>query len=294
MDQGNNNNLAMDSIERAARAIRAADRLLVAAGAGMGVDSGLPDFRGDSGFWRAYPAYAELGLRFEDLAAPHWFAEDPATAWGFYGHRQALYRATLPHEGYRILKAWCERAAGGYYVYTSNVDGHFQRGGFPQAHVVECHGNIFDLQCQDPCHDELWPAPPDAPAVDPGTLQATGELPRCEACGRIARPNVLMFADANWLPHRKRCRVSRMQAWLEESAHQRLAVIELGAGTHVVTVRTRAEITAIDFGAEHIRINPREPEGGPRTISVPLGALEALTRIDRRLRELEAEEVAHG
>jgi len=26
----------------------------------MGVDSGLPDFRGDEGFWRAYPPMAKL------------------------------------------------------------------------------------------------------------------------------------------------------------------------------------------------------------------------------------------
>ena len=48
-------------------------RLLVTAGAGMGVDSGLPDFRGTEGFWRSYPPLAELGLRFEEVANPAWF-----------------------------------------------------------------------------------------------------------------------------------------------------------------------------------------------------------------------------
>jgi NAD(P)-dependent dehydrogenase (short-subunit alcohol dehydrogenase family) len=71
--------------------------------------------------------------------------------------------------------------------------------------------------------------------------------------------------------------------------YDRLAVIELGAGTHVVTVRIRAEITAIDYGAEHVRINPREPEGGRGAIGIALGALEALTRIDERVRELDGE-----
>jgi NAD-dependent SIR2 family protein deacetylase len=42
-------------IHRAAEAIHAADALLITAGAGMGVDSGLPDFRGNEGFWKAYP-----------------------------------------------------------------------------------------------------------------------------------------------------------------------------------------------------------------------------------------------
>ena len=46
-----------------------ADGLLITAGAGMGVDSGLPDFRGTEGFWRAYPALAQAHIRFESIAA---------------------------------------------------------------------------------------------------------------------------------------------------------------------------------------------------------------------------------
>lgn len=276
----------MESIERAARAIHGADALLVAAGAGMGVDSGLPDFRGDHGFWRVYPAFEARGLRFDEVAAPHWFEADPAVAWGFYGHRQALYDATTPHAGFALLRKWCERAAGGWFVYTSNVDGQFQRAGFDEERIAECHGNIFTLQCRTPCHDGLWPAEPPWPEVEADTLRATGALPTCPECGGIARPNVLMFGDADWIPRRKRLQVERMEAWLESRRFERLAVIEVGAGTHVATVRTRSEIVAIDFGADQIRINPREPEGGPGTISVPVPALDALARIDRRLSEL--------
>ena len=57
----------------ASAAIRAAEALLITAGAGMGVDSGLPDFRGREGFWQAYPAAARLGLSFAELANPDWF-----------------------------------------------------------------------------------------------------------------------------------------------------------------------------------------------------------------------------
>ena len=32
---------------------------------------------------------------------PRWFREDPAFAWGFYGHRRNLYRETQPHAGFR-------------------------------------------------------------------------------------------------------------------------------------------------------------------------------------------------
>lgn len=43
------------TIQQAATAIVAADTILIAAGAGMGVDSGLPDFRGQQGFWKTHP-----------------------------------------------------------------------------------------------------------------------------------------------------------------------------------------------------------------------------------------------
>ncbi len=76
-----------DILEKAKELICQADALLITAGAGMGVDSGLPDFRGITGFWRAYPAIKNLGLHFEEMANPKWFEEDPSLAWAFYGHR---------------------------------------------------------------------------------------------------------------------------------------------------------------------------------------------------------------
>src|SRR5438045_8933631 len=97
------------TLQEAVEAIAMADALLVCAGAGMGVDSGLPDFRGDKGFWKAYPLYGELKLSFSDLANPAWFEKDPTLAWGFYGHRLNLYRKTEPHDGFRMLLSWRNR-----------------------------------------------------------------------------------------------------------------------------------------------------------------------------------------
>jgi hypothetical protein len=94
------------AIERAADLIGDADALIIAAGVGMGVDSGLPDFRGSEGFWNAYPALGRDRISFSGLASPASFMENPALAHGFYGHRLALYRATQPHAGFAILKKW--------------------------------------------------------------------------------------------------------------------------------------------------------------------------------------------
>ncbi|MEA3086374.1 MAG: hypothetical protein QOC89_4071 [Paraburkholderia sp.] len=54
-------------VTSAAQWLREADGLLITAGASMGVDSGLPDFRGAEGFWRAYPALHAEGVHFEDI-----------------------------------------------------------------------------------------------------------------------------------------------------------------------------------------------------------------------------------
>ena len=117
----------------------------------MGVDSGLPDFRGTQGFWKAYPPIAKLKLRFEEMANPRWFADDPEFAWGFYGHRLNLYRETAPHEGFSILREWGDSKKGGAFVYTSNVDGHFQQAGFEENQVLEREG----IKQVEPTNDTL-------------------------------------------------------------------------------------------------------------------------------------------
>jgi NAD-dependent SIR2 family protein deacetylase len=186
--------------QQVAEAIRSADALLIGAGAGMGVDSGLPDFRGPEGFWRAYPAFH--GRRFADISNPVWFQRDPEQAWGFFGHRLNLYRATAPHAGFEILRRWGESRPAGCFVFTSNVDGHFHQAGFAPDRILDCHGSINFLQCVDGCTDAIWSAGETTVAVDEATVRARPPLPHCIHCGQLARPNILMFHDRTWNPNR--------------------------------------------------------------------------------------------
>jgi len=263
-----------DACRLAAAAIAAADAILIGAGAGLGVDSGLPDFRGNEGFWQAYPPFKKLGLSFVKLANPYWFRADPEQAWGFYGHRRNLYRRTQPHAGFAILRRWCERA--NWFVFTSNVDSHFQRAGFDAERIVECHGSLEFLQCQQFCSLEIWPADEAEVEIELETFRARPPLPACPRCGGLARPNVLMFGDDEWLEQRTGAQHDRYLTWRRSLRGQRLVVIELGAGTHVPTIRLECESAAETL----IRINPREPQAPAGAISLPLCALDALTQID--------------
>ena len=191
--------------EHAAALLEQADALIVAAGAGMGVDSGLPDFRGNEGFWRAYPALAQARLDFASIASPAAFREAPELAWGFYGHRLALYRRTVPHAGFGQLQRWGACMHQGLSVFTSNVDGQFQMAGYFAEAVHECHGSIHHLQCLEGCSDAIWPADDFGPDVDESTCRRRTAPPRCPHCGGLARPNILMFNDGDWREARTPC-----------------------------------------------------------------------------------------
>jgi NAD-dependent SIR2 family protein deacetylase len=263
-----------DHIRAAARLLQQADGLLITAGAGMGVDSGLPDFRGEHGFWKAYPALGRAGTRFVEIANPAAFRDQAERAWGFYGHRLRLYRDTVPHEGFAILRAMASRVEAGCFVFTSNVDGQFQKAGFEAEAIAECHGSIHHLQCLEACSDDIWSAREVQPDIDEEQCLMRSELPRCRHCGGLARPNILMFGDGGWLPSRTDEQYMRLRAWIR--AVRRPVVVELGAGTDIPTVRHAGE----SLRSPLIRINPREPRvarGGD--VGIALGALEALRRI---------------
>ncbi|HLJ56707.1 MAG TPA: Sir2 family NAD-dependent protein deacetylase [Chthonomonadaceae bacterium] len=264
-------------IERAAAALRGADALLITAGAGIGVDSGLPDFRGNSGFWKAYPPLERLGVSFEEMATPDWFKRDPHLAWGFYGHRLQLYRQTEPHAGFALLRDWATSRSRGWFIFSSNVDGQFQKAGFDPDRLVECHGSIHHLQCQ--LRRGIWSADDLTVEVDIETLRSA-TIPLCSCCQRTARPNILMFGDYGWDPTRTETQLSDYRDWLRHlSRNDRLVIVEIGAGTNIPTVRAEGENIAIAHNATLIRINPREATGDRHTIAIQMGARKALAAI---------------
>ncbi len=270
------------AIEHAASLLEQADALIIAAGAGMGVDSGLPDFRGREGFWRVYPALRESGIDFYSIASPSAFVSAPECAWGFYGHRLALYRKTVPHAGFELLKKWGERMPHGLSVFTSNVDGQFQQAGFDSAHVYECHDSIHHLQCLEPCCGVIWPADDFQPEVDEQHCRLRNPAPACPHCGGLARPNVLMFDDWGWIDQRTAAQASRQEAWL--SKVKRPVVIELGAGTTIPSVRHFSQRVIHDFGGRLIRINPNECDVPSRLdVGLPMGAAAGLAAMAKVL-----------
>ncbi len=267
----------IEAINRAAEWIADSDALVITAGAGMNAAAAHPDFRGSERFWRAYPLLEQSGVESGEIASPSTFKADPRRAWGFYGHRLNLYRRTVPHEGYEILRRWADAKAYGAFVFASNVDGQFQKAGFADDHVCEAHGSIHQLQCLDACSDHIWAGDGLEPVVDDTQCRLVSDLPHCRHCGSVARPNVLMFTDYDWLSGRAEMQLARLNKWA--SLVQRAVVIEIGAGTSFPTVRRFTE----NFGVRYVRINTVEADARGRGIGLRGGTLERLRQISNVL-----------
>lgn len=103
--------------------------------------------------------------------------------------------------------------------------------------------------------------------------------PACPHCGGLARPNILMFGNGEWLAERADRQAQRQQRWLAKV--RRPVVIEIGAGSAIPSVRHFSNQVLRHHDGRLIRVNPRESTVPDRLdIALPCGALEALLAID--------------
>jgi len=261
-------------IKSAKKIIEEADAILIAAGAGMGVDSGLPDYRGKDGLWREYPAFKSSGMSFSTIVNPQLFETDPYLVWGFYWHRLNLYRETQPHYGFDLLHKLCATKKDGYFVVTSNVDGQFQKAGFDSTKIFEIHGSIHYTQCLNRCSSEVFDNEMYDFKVDSETMKID-KLPTCKYCGSLLHPNILMFSDGGLRLERLQIQNDRFESWLEASKPYKLVIIEIGSGSDIPALREYGEhISKTRDNATLIRINPSDNKNAD--ICLELKGLEAL------------------
>jgi hypothetical protein len=93
-----------------------------------------------------------------------------------------------------------------------------------------------------------------------------------------------------WLNQRSSLQAELEQRWLDKTtgAMTNLAVIEIGAGTAIPSVRHFSQYLIREYGARLIRINVRDPlVPGDRDVGLSMGGLEALNKIEQVLQAME-------
>lgn len=159
--------------------LREAKSIFVLAGAGMGTESGIADFRGPNGLWTRDPSAAKMF----DAQAYAQDAQVRRNAWQM--RRESPIRTAKPNQGHRALYDW-QRSGRQVTIATQNIDGLQQQAG--SDNVLELHGTFREIRCLD-C-GQRRPAEPVLRQVDAGDAD-----PACGQCGGVQRTNTVAFGE---------------------------------------------------------------------------------------------------
>ncbi len=235
-----------ESVQAAAEALRGAQRVVAATGAGMSRESGIPTFReAQTGLWAQFDP--------EALATEHAFRQDPARVFSWYAWRRKLVADAKPHAGYTALVT-LESLVSQMTVITQNVDGLHRRAG--ATDVIELHGALDRFICVDCRHPFL------SDCVPMGDGTASLEPPPCEQCGAAIRPAVVWFGEA--LPE-----AAQTAAWHVAASCDVMMVIGTSSLVYPAAYLPRI---AGDAGATIIEINPEATDLTPAVDIACLGA----------------------
>jgi NAD-dependent deacetylase len=148
---------------------------LALTGAGVSVESGIPDFRSECGLW----------TRFDPMeyATIDCFIHTPDKAWELYRELGKTINGKYPNPGHKAL-ATLEESFDLMGIITQNIDGLHQAAG--SSNVLEIHGRHNRLHCLTCGHDE----PFEDRFLEPGPA------PTCPSCGNYLKPDVVMFGEA--------------------------------------------------------------------------------------------------
>lgn len=272
--------LADADLDALARLVRGARRIVALTGAGVSTESGIPDYRDDTGAWKRRPPIDYKDFVSREAARRRYWARS-RVGW-------PSFAAAAPNAAHHAL-ARLERVGRIHHVVTQNVDGLHQRAG--SERVIDLHGRLDTIEClacrstesrdayqtrlsdANPAAESTPPRPaPDGDAdLEPAALDRF-VVPDCRLCGGVVKPRVVFFGEV--VPA---SRVRDAYARVEE------ADLLLVAGTSLEIFSGRRFVLAAAERAVPIAIVNRGATRADSLASVRVGgsvglALECLTR----------------
>lgn len=171
----------MELIKKTAQAIRQSKRTVALTGAGISVESGIPDFRGAGGLWEKYDP--------REYATIEAFLSNPQKVWAMLLEVGSLLEKSRPNPAHFAL-AKLEELGYLKAIITQNIDNLHQAAGSKE--VIEFHGNGQEFVC-----------------LSCGKIYSRPEVkfdplpPRCP-CRGLIKPNIVFFGEPiPWGAHMK-------------------------------------------------------------------------------------------
>jgi len=145
---------------------------LALTGAGISVESGIPDFRSAGGLWSKYDP--------SEYATITAFRQNPERVWNMLRDMDAVVSNARPNPAHTGMGEM-EKMGFLHCIITQNVDNLHQAGG--ARNVIEYHGNSSTLSCMS-CGKTYR-----------AEVKRAERTPRCE-CRSILKPDVVFFGEA--------------------------------------------------------------------------------------------------
>jgi len=151
-------------------------------GAGVSTESGIPDFRSESGLYAANQVY---GYPPEDLLSYTFFLKQTELFFRYY--KENMIADAKPNPAH-IALAELEQQGKLAAVITQNIDGLHQAAG--SRNVFELHGTNHRHYCiicrEEHSLDYI---------MNPDNCH-NGIIPVCKECGCIVRPDVVLYEES--------------------------------------------------------------------------------------------------
>ena len=166
----------MSKINELQKIINSSDNIVFFGGAGVSTESGIPDFRSESGIFKSLEKY---GYTPEYLVSHSYYLDHTEEFYEYY-KENLVFNDAEPNPAHLKL-AELEKIGKLKAVITQNIDGLHQKAG--SSNVLELHGSIHRNYCQI-CNKEY----------DLDYILNSNGIPRCE-CGGIIKPDVVLYEE---------------------------------------------------------------------------------------------------
>ena len=165
-----------EAVKELKEIIDGSDNIVFFGGAGVSTESGIPDFRSESGIFKSLEKYGDTP---ENLVSHSYYLDHTEEFFDYY-KENLIFKDAQPNPAHLKL-AELEKAGKLKAVITQNIDGLHQKAG--SKNVLELHGSIHRNNCQI-CEKEY----------DLDYILESDGIPRCE-CGGIVKPDVVLYEE---------------------------------------------------------------------------------------------------
>lgn len=167
----------MNKIEKLQEIIDASDNIVFFGGAGVSTESGIPDFRSESGIFKSLEKYGDTPER---LVSHSYYLEHTDKFFSYYKDC-LIFPEVEPNPAHYTL-ARLEKEGKLKAIITQNIDGLHQKAG--SKNVLELHGSVYRNYCEI-CKKEY----------DLNFILESEGIPHC-TCGGIIKPDVILYEEA--------------------------------------------------------------------------------------------------